>query len=206
MADDYIRRFYRCRMTCCEMLEDRGFIVSAHEKGEAFNDFVTRFEQAQRQRSRMLMLGSHKDDESRKILVYFSDETRKTGVKPVKELSEKMEERNITNAILVAQQVPTAFARNAIAEVAPQRIIEYFVENELLVNITRHELVPKHVPLTDEEKQALLKQYKIKDLQLPRIQQTDAVAKYFGLQRGQVVKIIRPSESAGRYVTYRLCV
>ena len=109
------------------------------------------------------------------------------------------------SGILVTQASITPAALRIISSVLPLRI-ETFQETDLLVNITHHELVPKHVLLSAEEKKKLLERYRLKESQLPRIQTGDPVAKYLGLRRGQVVKIIRKSETAGRYASYRWAI
>ncbi|EAN32265.1 DNA-directed RNA polymerases II and IV subunit 5A [Theileria parva strain Muguga] len=204
--DDEEGRLFRCRRTCCEMLEDRGYFIPVQEKLETFAEFKARYEMHEKVRSKMLLVASQRTASENKLLVYFADEKKKTGVKPIRELTERMEDHDIHRAILVTQNVLTPFAKDAIMEAYPKNIIENFMETELLVNITKHELVPKHIPLTMEEKQNLLQKYKVKESQIPRIQSADPVARYFGLSKGQVVKIIRPSETAGRYVTFRLVV
>ena len=107
-------------------------------------------------------------------------------------------------AIIVVQAGMTPSAKQSLVDMAPKYILEQFLESELLINITEHELVPEHIVLTPDEKEELLTRYKLKENQLMRIQANDPVARYFGLKRGQVVKIIRPSETAGRYISYRL--
>ena len=88
---------------------------------------------------------------------------------------------------------------------SPRRF-ELFSEIELMVNPTKHELVPKHIPLSNEDKRSLLRNHKLRETDLPRIQATDPVACYFGMAKGQVFKIIRHSETSGEYFNYRLVV
>ena len=41
--------------------------------------------------------------------------------------------------------------------------------------------------------------------QLPIIHRHDAVSNVLGIRPGEVVKITRPSKTAGQYVSYRCC-
>lgn len=128
------------------------------------------------------------------------------GIKHMRTFAQELTAANFHTGILVTSVNITPAALKIIPAVANETRIETFLEADLLVNITHHELVPKHVLLSKEEKAALLQRYRLKDTQLPRIQVGDPVARYLGLRRGQVVKIIRKSETAGRYASYRLTV
>jgi len=141
------------------------------------------------------------------VVVMFNGEPN-LGVKPIKGfIQEVVNKRNAFSGILITTAAPTPTSLKLTGTLNPKdNIVEIFQESELVVNITLHELVPKHQLLSNEEKAELLKRYRLKESQLPRIQRTDPVAKYLGLRRGQVVKIIRKSETAGRYASYRWCI
>jgi DNA-directed RNA polymerase I, II, and III subunit RPABC1 len=116
-----------------------------------------------------------------------------------------MREENVKRSVIVIKGKFSNFAKQSMTEFLPLGYsMEHFLDSELLVDITEHELVPEHVVLTDDEKLQLLQRYKLRETQLPRIQIGDPIARFYGMQRSQVVKIIRPSETAGRYVTYRV--
>ncbi|OQS06564.1 DNA-directed RNA polymerase I, II, and III subunit RPABC1 [Thraustotheca clavata] len=194
-------RLYRVRKTVVKMLHNRGYIVSDEELRRTTDEFVQQFGENP-SRENLTILVEKVDDPSDNLFVFYPDDA-KVGVKPIRNYCNRMKDENVTKAILIVQDGITPFAKQALNEMAPKFKIDHFKETELLVDITEHTLVPVHKVLTREEKIALLKRYKLKDSQLPRMQASDPIARYYGMTRGQVVKIIRPSETAGRYVTYR---
>lgn len=78
--------------------------------------------------------------------------------------------------------------------------------NNYLFNILKHDMVPNHTVLSDEETEKLKKQYNILyDNQLPEISRYDPVAEAIGLRPNQVCKILRKSKTAITAPYYRLC-
>ena len=138
------------------------------------------------------------------IWIEFSSEAS-IGIKQMRAFAQHISQHNFHTGVLITQASITPRALAIVPVVLPS-IIETFQEQDLLINITHHELVPKHVLLSPEEKKKLLERYRLKESQLPRIQTGDPVARYLGLRRGQVIKIIRKSETAGRYASYRWAI
>jgi len=206
---DYPRSLHKIRKTCFQMLNDRGYIVSKEDLNQGLEEFKDKFmdqDDKEVDKEKLTIFAQGQDDSDNQIFVFFPKEA-KVGVKKIKDYAEKMKEADVKSAIIVVRTALTAFAKSALQEVfAPKFLIEQFQEQELLVNITEHNLVPSHEVLSQEEKETLLRRYRVNETQLPRIQHADPIARYYGLQRGEVVRITRPSQTAGRYVTYRLCI
>ena len=67
-----------------------------------------------------------------------------------------MVSQNIMKGIIVYQKNMTPSATKVIHEMAPKYHLESFQETELIVNITKHVLVPRHEVITEEETKTLL--------------------------------------------------
>lgn len=72
--------------------------------------------------------------------------------------------------------------------------------------IENHKLVPKHILLSEKEKEELLKRYGITLKELPRILSSDPMAKALNAKVGDVIKIIRKSPTAEISEYYRVVV
>ena len=70
----------------------------------------------------------------------------------------------------------------------------------------KHVLVPEHIKLSESEKKELLDRYKISLNELPRILKNDPAIAHLNVKEGDVIKIIRKSDSAGKSIYYRVVV
>uniref|UniRef100_A0A915ER43 DNA-directed RNA polymerases I, II, and III subunit RPABC1 n=1 Tax=Ditylenchus dipsaci TaxID=166011 RepID=A0A915ER43_9BILA len=198
-------RLWRVRKTIMEMCHDRGYLVSPEEINCTLDGFKEHFAQKLPMRSDLQTIVSHSSDPTRELMIFFPEDP-KIGLATLRSIYKELERASCMNCIVVLKTGLTPSAKSLVEMMkGKDYIVETFIETELMVNITQHELVPEHIVLSNDEKLELLAKYKLKESQLPRIQMQDPVSRYFGMKKGQVFKIIRASETAGRYITYR-CV
>jgi DNA-directed RNA polymerase subunit H (RpoH/RPB5) len=105
--------------------------------------------------------------------------------------------------ILIVQDINQK-SENTIESYSTQS--EVFKINQLMINIVDHVLVPKHIVLSKEETDAVLEAYRAKKRDMMLIKTTDAVAKYYNMKPGEIVKIIRPSVMTVEAPAYRLVI
>jgi len=183
-----------------EMLEDRGFEVSEEDKNMNYEDFTNRLEE-----NAIQLIAVHRNNPIKMAYVTFILDAKSFSKKDLIALKALIDEKYPTNemtVIIVQDKQTPQIAKELLND--EYKLYEIFSMKNLMFNITHHEIVPKHIILSQEEIELMLKRFKTTRAQLPKLLTTDPVAKYYGMKAGDVCKIIRQSPMTGESYYYRI--
>lgn len=187
-----IKNTFHVYQTLVEMLTDRGYDVSKHID---YDEFIIMYEENNYNIT---------DNDNKVHVTFFKDVktfSKKDLTDIVQNIKAEFDNENINIIIILRDKYNITIEKELAKEL--YKNVEIFLFKNLTFNITRHQDIPKHIPLTEEEAKEVLTKYKITKAQMPKILATDPMARYYGVKSGGIFKIIRPSTSAGEYITYR---
>jgi DNA-directed RNA polymerase I, II, and III subunit RPABC1 len=118
---------------------------------------------------------------------------KKVCLKEIKDIFSKISK--IHSYILI---IPDKLSFDANLEIQKYKNVEIFTYDFFLFSLPRHAYVPKHILLTENEKNEFLQKRNLCIEQLPLIRKNDPVIKYYGWKKGNIVKIQRPG-----WIVYR---
>ncbi len=102
--------------------------------------------------------------------------------------------------------VITSLSKKAYKQLMEYPLTEVFIELEQMVNILEYELQPKFRLFTKTEVEEYFKTFNNKKREMPRMLDSDPVARYFNAKQGDILEITRPSVTTGEAVSYRIVV
>ncbi len=154
-----LKTLYRVRKTVHQMLTSRGYVVNSVMMAESYQDFEQLYKNMTPSDRRINLrqtfpLKGQESEEDKGIHVIFAESklTSKLCQGYVKDL----EQLQLSRCIVIFNGKPNSMVLDTIRaceQRQPPIYLELFPEQELLVNITHHHLVPQHEVLTESQKQ-----------------------------------------------------
>ena len=141
-----------------------------------------------------------KDKQKAILWAITSDAT--VGVAYVTQLKKAMDDAEIEKGIITTIGKYTHTAKKRSKEFGIELIPKIFPSFQIFT----HDFVSKHELLAPEEKSQFLEESKIVAHQLPRINSTDPAIIAVGGTPGDIVRVVRNSKTAGKYISYRYIV
>jgi len=187
-----MRAVWKSWITAMEMLTDRGYDVP-QDHMMSCDDFISYYGDSDIPTYKDITCFIQHKSRDDTITLFWRDSI---GTSDIQEIIEDLKSSNTNHALVVYTTKITPYASMALKPLKVQKIIiEVFSLKELQYNITRHKDVPKHIICSNVKKQEILEKYSVGPHQLPIIKLTDPVCRYYNASKGQLVKIIRRSES-----------
>ena len=222
-SDLYLNKLvYQSRAHILEMLEDRGFDVTAL-KNYTQEEMRVLLEKHQQGKFEQLTYLSPLDiklknaDGATVIIKYRLDEKIKKDVllTHITQIFKEHKLNSDTDCIIIMNvcrvlQKAGAKDDSVVGLVNLAYLDGIFTQifglENFMFNISRHVFVPKHTILTQAEVTKLMKDQNCRLDDLPKIKREDPMAKYIGMRPKQVVRIESINATTGVGITYRTCV
>ena len=211
-----LNKYTKSRKTIIDMLELRGFNIDNYVNfsSEEINVMVKSLDKKLSYEIMPLdIVVEHKEIEDKKCVVkYVHSQFRK--LSKISIFVKEMIENGIVNEnddllFIVNDKINNIETFYALFEqlyLSDKVFIQLFDLNKLLINITKHELVPTMRIVSEEEKLAVKEKYNVESMSnFPIILSYDPVAQFYGVKKGDLCEIIRKSETSGEYKAYRYC-
>ena len=211
-----LNKYTKSRKTIIDMLELRGFNIDNYVNfsSEEINVMVKSLDKKLSYEIMPLdIVVEHKEIEDKKCVVkYVHSQFRK--LSKISIFVKEMIENGIVNEnddllFIVNDKINNIETFYALFEqlyLSDKVFIQLFDLNKLLINITKHELVPSMRIVSEEEKLAVKEKYNVESMSnFPIILSYDPVAQFYGVKKGDLCEIIRKSETSGEYKAYRYC-
>ena len=205
---------FRSRVTLLKILKDKGYDISTYEK---FSPWEIEAMISNEKKNALGMKLTKENGDEKCVVIYRLNLLKQSLTKFIESnfVDEESEDyipdaQNSEIMVILLESVNNeVFHTASLATYQKHKIrISFFQAHSLVNNPKEHILVPKHEIVPKDEIPELKKRLNIQGVSnLPFIRfHQDIQARLLGALPGDVIKITRPSPSAGVEIVYRVCV
>ena len=224
---EFVEKVYRSRQTLLEILRERGYNTTGAEKigPEEIRAALSVKSDKTLEFTLQANEGANVPTPTVRVYIFLPRLKQRlnkfmTFLKPLEgeaenaafykdKLSSPADPARTTVICLLNEPVVQVFHQASAAAWAKDRLrLFFFSMDSFQMNPMKHYLVPKHEIVPKEQHDALMRDLYIANKnQLPLIRyHEDPITRVIGCEPGDIIKITRPSPSAGEYIVYRACV
>jgi len=200
-----IIQIYKSRINILEILKTQDYNVSDYE-GSGINEVNSM------NKSNQLDMLLSKNDNSKKVYIKYHSAKTLSHSNITQYIDDLFNIDNILknkdDLVIIMKDEPNESLVKVLKNIweKEHKYINVFNIKRLQYNILKHELVPPHVVLTQEEAKEVKTKFNITDdSQIPDISRFGPVAQAICIRPGELCKITRSSRSAITSEFYRIC-
>lgn len=196
---DAAQRLYQVKVNQIKMIRRRGYDTSAESATfdkipnyQTFLKIYIPFAKQKQNTLRGVLSQTYMNENGDKLVVFYADDDDKTqlGVDSVAAAIAEMERNKARSGVIITPKPLSPSASKKLDGLVAYNI-QIFSEEEMSYDPTEHFLVPKHIPLSKEERTNFLQTNNINIDNMPIILASDIMARYYGMRGGDIVKIER---------------